>query len=45
MSPQELRAAAAPAVRNNIMVALADLCVQVRPQETGGKDHTMHPLL
>ena len=27
---QELRAAPAPAVRNNIMVALADLCVQVR---------------
>lgn len=26
---QELRAAAAPAVRNNIMVALADLCIQV----------------
>ena len=27
---QELRAAAAPAVRNNIMVALADLCIQVQ---------------
>ena len=26
---QELRAAPAPAVRNNIMVALADLCIQV----------------
>jgi len=26
---QELRAAAVPAVRNNIMVALADLCIQV----------------
>ena len=35
---QELRAAAAPAVRNNIMVALADLCIQVHPNHT----HDLH---